>query len=168
MIYSISNLCFKKKWRVASHRWRNIGKGERAQEGSYALRLLVKLGLGLSLRDVKNEGTSGDVHENKGEATKCIPMSSAFSQKTQDFGDNRGESCPLLQKNCIPPVEKSWNCLKNSDPMVRCFNRKSKLESRKSPMTDHKSTTVNDPVNRWPDGQMIRCSNRQSPIANHQ
>jgi hypothetical protein len=117
---------------VACDQWQNIGKGERAQERSYALRLLVKLGLGPSLRDVKNEGTSGDVHENKGEATKCTFINLAFSQKTQDSGDNRGEFCPLLQKDRIAPVEKSGNCLKNIEPMVRCFNHKS--FNRQSPM----------------------------------
>jgi hypothetical protein len=125
IIYLICNLCFKGEWRMTSDQWQNIGKGERAQEPSYALRLLVKLGPGLSLRDVKNEATSGDVHENKGETTKCTPKISAFSQKTQDFGDNRRKSCPLLQKNRIAPVEKSGNCLTNNEPMVRCFNYKS-------------------------------------------
>jgi hypothetical protein len=106
MVYSISNLYFKNKWRVASDQWQNIGKGERAQERSYALRLLVKLGLGLSLRDVKNEGTSGDVHENKGEATKCIPINLAFSQKTQDSGDNRGGILSIIAKRSYRSCRK--------------------------------------------------------------
>jgi hypothetical protein len=38
----------------------------------------------LTLRDVKNEGTSGDVYENKGSMTKCTPIVRAFYRK---FGD---------------------------------------------------------------------------------
>jgi hypothetical protein len=37
----------------------------------------------LGLRDVKNEGTSGDVYENTGEGTKCTPLNSAFCTKMQ-------------------------------------------------------------------------------------
>ena len=125
MVYRVSNGSMRTGVANGKRQWRDIGEGQRAQERSYALRLLVKLGLGLPLRDVKNEGTSGDVHENKGEATKCTLTNSAFSQKTQDFGDNRRKSCPLVQKNLIAPVERSGNCLKNNEPLVRCFNYKS-------------------------------------------
>ena len=125
MIHRISNGSMRIEVANGKRQWQDIGEGQRAQERNYALRLLVKLGLGLPLRDVKTEGISWDVHENKGEATKCTLTNSAFSQKTQDFGDNRGETCPLVQKNRVAPVEKSGNCLKNNEPMVRCFNYKS-------------------------------------------
>jgi len=36
---------------------------------------------GLTLRDVKNEGTTGDVYENKGAMTKCLAKIKASCTK---------------------------------------------------------------------------------------
>ena len=50
---------------------------------------LIKVRNGvLSHRDVKNEGTSGDVYENKGMATKCTPINTAYYTKMHQFRDN--------------------------------------------------------------------------------
>jgi len=58
----------------------------------------------ITQRDVKNEGTSGDVYENKGEHDKMAYNPSAFWQKMHCFRDNSGRNsvirvCPEL----IPP-----------------------------------------------------------------
>ena len=42
----------------------------------------------LTHRDVKNEGTSGDVYENKGRETKCTHINTAFYTKMHEFRDN--------------------------------------------------------------------------------
>jgi len=42
----------------------------------------------LALRDVKNEGTSGDVHENKGEVDKMSIEKHAFYTKTHRLHDD--------------------------------------------------------------------------------
>ena len=42
----------------------------------------------LTHRDVKNEGTSGDVYENKGRATKCTHINTAFYTKMHELRDN--------------------------------------------------------------------------------
>jgi hypothetical protein len=42
----------------------------------------------LTPRDVKNEGTSGDVYENKGRETKCTHINTAFYTKIHQFRDN--------------------------------------------------------------------------------
>src|ERR1039457_7486705 len=39
----------------------------------------------LTHRDVKNEGTSGDVYENKGRETKCTHINTAFCKKMHQF-----------------------------------------------------------------------------------
>jgi hypothetical protein len=62
---------------------------------------LIKVRNGvLSHRDVKNEGTSGDVYENKGMATKCTPINTAFYTKMHQFRDNGRQAIGLLGRTC--------------------------------------------------------------------
>ena len=51
--------------------------------------------------DVKNEGTSGDVYENKGKMTKCIVTNSASRTKMDQSHANRHQSGVLLGRACI-------------------------------------------------------------------
>ena len=51
-------------------------------------------------RDVKNEGTSGDVYENKEETTKCLVTNSASRTKMHQSGPNREQSAGLLGRRC--------------------------------------------------------------------
>ena len=55
----------------------------------------------LTHRDVKNEGTSGDVYENKGRATKCTHINTAFYTKMHQFRDNGRQSIGLFGRKCI-------------------------------------------------------------------
>ena len=54
----------------------------------------------LTHRDVKNEGTSGDVYENKGRATKCTHINTAFYTKMHQFRDNGRQSTGLIGRKC--------------------------------------------------------------------
>jgi hypothetical protein len=50
----------------------------------------------LTLRDVKNEGTSGDVYENKRKGTKCLVTNPASYTKMHPSHANRQQSVGLL------------------------------------------------------------------------
>jgi hypothetical protein len=50
---------------------------------------------GRTCRDVKNEGTSGDVYENKGKATQCLVTNSASHTKMHQSHANRHQSVGL-------------------------------------------------------------------------
>jgi hypothetical protein len=50
----------------------------------------------LTRRDVKNEGTSGDVYENKGERDNMSCSRAGFLQKIPGFCGGRGETRALL------------------------------------------------------------------------
>jgi hypothetical protein len=47
---------------------------------------------GLTLRDVKNEGTTGDVYENKGDGDTMSSQKQGFYTKMHPLRDNRQES----------------------------------------------------------------------------
>jgi hypothetical protein len=47
-------------------------------------------------RDVKNGGTSGDVHENKARTTKCHAKNAAFYMKMGPLRENRQQSVGLF------------------------------------------------------------------------
>jgi len=51
-------------------------------------------------KDVKNEATSGDVHENKGRVTKCTPINPAFRTKIQRLSGQQQEYVGLLRPKC--------------------------------------------------------------------
>ena len=59
----------------------------------------------LMRRDVKNEGTSGDVYENKGEATNCQAIFRAFLQKIPDFCSNKRYSNGIAGRQCTGYTE---------------------------------------------------------------
>jgi hypothetical protein len=46
-------------------------------------------------KDVENEGTSGDVYENKGKTTKCLVTNSASHTKMHQSHANRHQSVGL-------------------------------------------------------------------------
>ena len=50
----------------------------------------IRLGA-LIHKDVKNEGASGDMYENKGKPTKCTPISSAFYNEIHQSFANQAE-----------------------------------------------------------------------------
>ena len=54
----------------------------------------------LGHRDVKNEGTSGDVYENTGDGTKCIPINPAFCTKMHPLRENLQKSVELCGRKC--------------------------------------------------------------------
>ena|SRR5208282_1633633 len=54
----------------------------------------------LTLRDVRNEGTSGDVHQNKGDGTNCLAKDRAFYTKMHQLSDDRQESCGFSARKC--------------------------------------------------------------------
>ena len=54
----------------------------------------------LTLRDVKNEATSGDVHENKGDADKMSTEKPAFYTKMHQLHHNRQQSSGLFCRKC--------------------------------------------------------------------
>src|SRR5208283_639457 len=57
--------------------------------------------LEITLRDVKNEGTTGDVYENTSEGTKCTPQKRPFYTKMRRLHNNRQESVGLVGRKCI-------------------------------------------------------------------
>jgi hypothetical protein len=62
--------------------------------------MLIKVRNGaLTHRDVKNEGTSGDVYENKWMETKCTPINTAFYTKMHGLRDNERQSIGSLAEN---------------------------------------------------------------------
>ena len=67
------------------------GKGESNSRPEWPLtHVLLTAGNGLlTLRDVKNGATSGDVYENTGDRIKCTPKSSAFYTKMPQWRGNR-------------------------------------------------------------------------------
>jgi hypothetical protein len=63
--------------------------------------MLIKVRNGvLTHRDVKNEGTSGDVYENKGQETKCTHINTAFYTKMHELRDNERQSIGLFGRTC--------------------------------------------------------------------
>src|SRR5271157_3401328 len=54
----------------------------------------------LAPRDVKNEDRPGYVHENKGIATNCTPLNSAFCTKMHPSSDNSPKSAGVLDLKC--------------------------------------------------------------------
>ena len=63
--------------------------------------MLIKVRNGaLTHRDVKNEGTSGDVYENKGLATKCTHINTAFYTKMHELHGNERQSMGLFGRTC--------------------------------------------------------------------
>lgn len=59
----------------------------------------------MALRDVKNEGTSGDVYENTGKVTICRAMVRPFCRKFRGFDDKLQESIRIAGRQCTSYAE---------------------------------------------------------------
>jgi hypothetical protein len=55
----------------------------------------------LTLRDVRNEGTTGDVHENTGDGDKMSSEKHGFYTKMHPLRPNRQESVGLFGGKCM-------------------------------------------------------------------
>jgi hypothetical protein len=55
----------------------------------------------LTLRDVKNEGTSGDVYENKGDGDKMSSEKHGFYTKMHSWREDQQASVGFLGRECI-------------------------------------------------------------------
>jgi hypothetical protein len=53
----------------------------------------------LTVRDVRNEATSGDMYENKGEWTKCLAKKTPSCTKIRQLSENRQQSSGLFGGN---------------------------------------------------------------------
>ena len=112
------------------HRCRS---GDREQLHASRQRTKSRAGGNPSTRDVKNEGTSGDVHENKGQATICPTHKDAISAWLHVIlhGNTR-----ILQKSpALVSQFERWRThrsLQNEETRVRgrCLHLSNRLPSR--------------------------------------
>jgi len=103
----------------------------------------------LKKEDVKNEGRSDYVYENKWKSTKCTPINTALYRKRPIFSDNRQNSVGLLSQT-------------NTDWVINPSEGGARTGSSTHPIKRPIATGIRF---RWPDDSMVRWSDHHgSPL----